>query len=77
MRGNYCPFVDGGFYENISFYDEDTFWYNPGKKFVQINHSVTHQNFFDRDGYLCHVNNYRYVNKEEVDLYYKKFLFLV
>lgn len=76
MRGIVCPFIDNGFYENINFYEEDSIWYNPSKKFVQINHAVTHENFFDRDGYLCSVWNYRYVTEEEVQKYNKIFLFL-
>lgn len=77
LYGKYCPFVDAAFYENENFYEDDIVWHNPGKKFVQINHAVTHESFFDRDGYLCSIYNYRLVNEEEVRSYYKKFLFLV
>ena len=77
MRGIYCPFVENGFYENINFYEENAVWYNPGKKFVQINHAVTQENFFDKDGYLCSAWNYQHVTEEEVQKYYKMFLFLI
>jgi hypothetical protein len=77
MRGVMCPFVDKGFYENINFYEDDIIWHNPGKKFVQINHAVTHENFFDKDGYLCSVWNYRHVTAADVDKYNKIFLFLI
>lgn len=77
LRGNSCPLVDDGFYENLNFYDEDSIWYNPSKKFVQINHAVTKDNFFDRDGFLCSINNYENVLKERVEKYKKMFLFLI
>lgn len=77
LAGALCPFVDEGYYENINFHEIDSIWYNPGKKYVQINHAVTPENFFDRDGFLCSTDNYRFVTKEEVDNYYKKFLFLI
>jgi hypothetical protein len=77
MRGIMCPFVEDGFYENINFYEDDAIWYNPNSKFVQINHAVTNENFFDKDGYLCSVSNYRHVTAEEVQIYKKIFLFLV
>jgi len=77
LYGIHCPFVDEGYYENINFYEDDVVWYNPGSKFVQLNHAVTHENFFDKDGYLCNSWNYRYITKEQVDNYKKMFLFLI
>lgn len=77
LRGELCPFVEEGYYENINLYEDDVIWYNPTKKYVQINHAVTKNNFFDTDGYLCGTWNYKYVNKQEIDFYYKKFLFLI
>lgn len=77
MRGTYCPLVDEGFYENINFYEEDKIWYNPSKKFVQINHAVTKENFFDTDGFLCSIENYVHVPKERIEKYQKMFLFLI
>jgi len=77
LCGKICPYVEDGVYENINFYEDDATWYNPGKKFVELNHAVTHENFFDKDGFLCSIWNYEYVPREHKEMYYKKFLFLV
>lgn len=77
FRGTVCPFVDEGYYENINFYEDNAIWYNPNKKHIQLNHAITRENFFDKDGYLCSIWNYRYVAEEEVKQYEKIFLFLV
>ena len=76
-RGNSFPLLEDGFYENINFYEDDAIWHNPGKKFVQINHAVNSENFFDKDGYLCSIYNYEHVSDEKVEQYKKIFLFLV
>lgn len=77
LYGSLCPFVDEGHYENINFYEDNITWHNPGSKFVQLNHAVTNENFFDKEGYLCDSWNYKYVKKEDVDNYKKMFLFLI
>lgn len=77
MRGRYCPFVSEGFYKNMNFYEDDAVWYNPNKRYVQLNHAVSSNNFFDKDGYLCSSYNYELITEEEIKHYEKIFLFLI